>query len=73
MRNHGLVCVGETVEEAFYYIYYAILACQNQVLYATINDVELFVLSAFVCAGGQIFCTINYCLEYFSIYERLKQ
>ena len=32
LRNHGLLCVGETIEEAFYLTYYAILACQIQVI-----------------------------------------
>ncbi|XP_059894131.1 alpha-adducin isoform X1 [Gadus macrocephalus] len=31
LRNHGLVAVGETVEEAFYYIHNLITACEIQV------------------------------------------
>ncbi|XP_076742674.1 alpha-adducin isoform X4 [Maylandia zebra] len=31
LRNHGLVSVGETVEEAFYYIHYLVTACEIQV------------------------------------------
>ncbi|XP_077593058.1 alpha-adducin isoform X16 [Stigmatopora nigra] len=31
LRNHGLVCVGETVEEAFYYIHNLVNACEIQV------------------------------------------
>ncbi|XP_029299917.1 alpha-adducin isoform X4 [Cottoperca gobio] len=31
LRNHGLVCVGETVEEAFYYIHNLVTACEIQV------------------------------------------
>ncbi|XP_074878026.1 alpha-adducin isoform X5 [Buteo buteo] len=31
LRNHGLVSVGETVEEAFYYIHNLMLACEIQV------------------------------------------
>ncbi|XP_059673373.1 alpha-adducin isoform X2 [Gavia stellata] len=31
LRNHGLVSVGETVEEAFYYIHNLVLACEIQV------------------------------------------
>uniref|UniRef100_A0A8C0VVG3 Adducin 1 n=1 Tax=Cyanistes caeruleus TaxID=156563 RepID=A0A8C0VVG3_CYACU len=30
LRNHGLVSVGETVEEAFYYIHNLVLACEIQ-------------------------------------------
>ena len=42
LRNHGLLCAGETIEEAFYLTYYAILACQNQVigcLFINISDI----------------------------------
>ncbi|XP_036385188.1 alpha-adducin isoform X7 [Megalops cyprinoides] len=31
LRNHGLVAVGETVEEAFYYIHNLVTACEIQV------------------------------------------
>ncbi|KFP62540.1 Alpha-adducin [Cariama cristata] len=31
LRNHGLVSVGETVEEAFFYIHNLVLACEIQV------------------------------------------
>ncbi|XP_065454367.1 alpha-adducin isoform X3 [Chrysemys picta bellii] len=31
LRNHGLVSVGETVEEAFYYIHNLVVACEIQV------------------------------------------
>ncbi|KAJ8284726.1 hypothetical protein COCON_G00035760 [Conger conger] len=39
LRNHGVVALGETIEEAFYYIYGVQYACEIQV-------------SAFSCAGG---------------------
>ncbi|XDV22066.1 hypothetical protein PO909_027038 [Leuciscus waleckii] len=39
LRNHGVVALGETIEEAFHYIYNAQLACEIQV-------------NAFSCAGG---------------------
>lgn len=39
LRNHGVVALGETIEEAFHYIYNAQFACQIQV-------------NAFSCAGG---------------------
>ncbi|KAJ8264486.1 hypothetical protein GJAV_G00149710 [Gymnothorax javanicus] len=39
LRNHGVVALGETIEEAFDYIYNAQYACEIQV-------------SAFSCAGG---------------------
>lgn len=31
LRNHGLVSVGESVEEAFYYIRNLVVACEIQV------------------------------------------
>ena len=31
LRNHGLVSVGESVEEAFYYIHNLVVACEIQV------------------------------------------
>ncbi len=31
LRNHGLVTVGETVEEAFYYMHNLVTACEIQV------------------------------------------
>ncbi|XP_055072819.2 adducin 3 (gamma) a isoform X1 [Misgurnus anguillicaudatus] len=39
LRNHGVVALGETIEEAFHYIYTAQYACEVQV-------------NAFSCAGG---------------------
>ncbi|KAL4640194.1 gamma-adducin isoform X1 [Arapaima gigas] len=39
LRNHGMVALGETIEEAFHYIYNAHFACEIQV-------------NAFSCAGG---------------------
>uniref|UniRef100_W5N3N2 Adducin 3 (gamma) a n=1 Tax=Lepisosteus oculatus TaxID=7918 RepID=W5N3N2_LEPOC len=39
LRNHGVVALGETIEEAFHYIYCAQLACEIQV-------------NALSCAGG---------------------
>ena len=31
LRNHGALCCGETVEEAFFYAYHLVLACESQV------------------------------------------
>lgn len=31
LRNHGLLALGETVEEAFYYMYHSQQACEIQV------------------------------------------
>ncbi|TSK67261.1 Gamma-adducin [Bagarius yarrelli] len=39
LRNHGMVALGETIEEAFHYIYNIQFACEIQV-------------NAFSCAGG---------------------
>ncbi|XP_053731338.1 adducin 3 (gamma) b [Synchiropus splendidus] len=40
LRNHGLIALGETVEEAFHYVYHSQQACEIQV-------------NALGCAGGQ--------------------
>ncbi|RXM35490.1 Gamma-adducin [Acipenser ruthenus] len=39
LRNHGVVALGETIEEAFHYIYTAQLACEIQVKVNIIGDV----------------------------------
>lgn len=31
LRNHGLVALGETIEEAFHYVYHSQQACEIQV------------------------------------------
>ena len=31
LANHGAVCCGETVEEAFFNVYNTVLACETQV------------------------------------------
>jgi len=31
LRNHGLLALGETIEEAFHYVYHAQQACEIQV------------------------------------------
>jgi adducin len=33
LANHGAVCCGETVEEAFFNVHHLVLACENQVRY----------------------------------------
>jgi len=30
LRNHGAICCGETIEEAFFYAYHLVLACDTQ-------------------------------------------
>ena len=30
LRNHGAICCGESIEEAFYYAYHLVLACDTQ-------------------------------------------
>ena len=30
LRNHGAVCCGETIEEALFYAYHLVLACDTQ-------------------------------------------
>lgn len=44
LRNHGLVTMGSTVEEAFYYIHNLVTACEIQVglAIATVLTVKVF-------------------------------
>ena len=37
LRNHGAVCCGETLEEAFFYAYHLVLACETQLKMAPLG------------------------------------
>merc|ERR1712079_141052 len=37
LRNHGAICCGETIEEAFYYAYHLVLACDAQLKMAPLG------------------------------------
>merc|ERR1711997_780904 len=37
LRNHGAVCCGESIEEAFYYAYHLVLACDTQLKMAPLG------------------------------------
>ena len=45
LQNHGLVALGETIEEAFHYVYHSQQACEIQVqqnpLFTLLCDTEL--------------------------------
>lgn len=56
LRNHGLVSVGETVEEAFYYIHNLVLACEIQV--------RILVCYVIIHAAILTFKQINSCTLY---------
>lgn len=49
LRNHGLVTLGSTVEEAFYYIHNLVTACEIQV--------RLVIATLII---GQVFLTYYY-------------
>lgn len=42
LRNHGVVCCGESIEEAWYNTYHTILACETQVSCLVGNVVLVF-------------------------------
>ena len=62
LRNHGVVALGETVEEAFHYIFNVLIACETQVR-------EIFTpLPAFFCF---IICWVGYCVYLFPEFYQL--
>ena len=44
LRNHGAICCGETIEEAFYYAYHLVLACDTQLKMAPLGLDNLVVI-----------------------------
>lgn len=48
LRNHGVVALGETVEEAFHYIFNVQIACEIQVG-KIIAPLPLFLALLFAC------------------------
>ena len=51
LRNHGAVCCGETVEEAFFYAYNLVLACDTQVRNFTSQSFRNLVMSRDMCSS----------------------
>nr|XP_027213493.1 protein hu-li tai shao-like isoform X1 [Penaeus vannamei]XP_027213500.1 protein hu-li tai shao-like isoform X1 [Penaeus vannamei]XP_027213509.1 protein hu-li tai shao-like isoform X1 [Penaeus vannamei]XP_027213515.1 protein hu-li tai shao-like isoform X1 [Penaeus vannamei] len=45
LRNHGVVCCGETVEEAWYNTYHTVLACETQMRMAPLGLDNLVVVT----------------------------
>nr|XP_045592625.1 protein hu-li tai shao-like isoform X5 [Procambarus clarkii] len=45
LRNHGVVCCGETLEEAWYNTFYTVLACETQMRMAPLGLDNLTVIS----------------------------
>merc|ERR1711981_842182 len=41
LRNHGAICCGESIEEAFYYAYQLVLACDTQLKMVPLGVVNL--------------------------------
>merc|ERR1719361_1230082 len=44
LRNHGAICCGETIEEAFYYAYHLVLACDTQLKMAPLGLDNLIII-----------------------------
>ena len=51
LRNHGVVALGETVEEAFHYIFNVQIACEIQVRKIVYLPLFLFFALLFVVLG----------------------
>ncbi|MCL4137813.1 UNVERIFIED_CONTAM: hypothetical protein GTU68_060658 [Idotea baltica] len=45
LRNHGVVCCGESVEEAWYNTYHTVLACESQMRMAPVGFDNLILVS----------------------------
>jgi len=45
LRNHGLVVLGETIEEAFWRTYYTVLACEAQIRMMPVGLENLVLIS----------------------------
>ncbi|XP_050718264.1 protein hu-li tai shao-like isoform X6 [Eriocheir sinensis] len=45
LRNHGVVCCGETIEEAWYNTYHTVLACETQMRMAPLGLDNLIVVT----------------------------
>ena len=70
LRNHGVVALGETVEEAFHYIFNVQIACETQVrktftpppafflLYYLLGWVLCLLISRVLSVGGFLFCFV---------------
>lgn len=49
LRNHGVVCCGESIEEAWYNTYHTVLACETQVWCCSM--IRLLVCDSSVLSG----------------------
>ena len=45
LRNHGVVAIGSTVEEAFTRIFHLVLACESQVRMMSVGLDNLIIIS----------------------------
>lgn len=68
LRNHGLVSVGATVEEAFYYIHNLVTACEIQVGHTLNSTPEVELVDIYIC---QIFFRIIACCNCGTTYETI--
>ena len=69
LRNHGVVALGETVEEAFHYIFNVQIACETQVreiftplpaffCFILLGWVLCLLISRVLSVGGFLFCFV---------------
>lgn len=56
LRNHGVVALGETVEEAFHYIFTVHMACQIQV--GKITHTPLYFFALLICLLSWVLCLL---------------
>lgn len=78
LRNHGVVCCGETIEEAWYNTYHTILACETQVTpqhsyrNSAALTVTLFTLSSFNLSLLFPYIYFSVSLHYYYLYFSLS-
>lgn len=61
LRNHGLLALGETVEEAFHYVYHSQQACEIQVFIKSLISIlhptpRMMIITRYCTTWVRAFC-----------------
>lgn len=60
LRNHGLLALGETVEEAFYYMYHSQQACEIQVHISIISFISELMIKIKYTNSQWVFSSVQF-------------
>lgn len=77
LRNHGVVALGETVEEAFHYIFSAQIACEIQVGKLSFHTHTFFFNCFVICLLSWVLCLfickvlLAFCFVFFFFFSFL--